>query len=239
MDWTKIKVKHFLFADLSPTQKGNLVTLLCLTAQLEAMPSYHEMIKVVHWKSLIDLQDTLKTGSRGLQEILKKVLEDVQGIETKRMVSRETSKRYREKKYVGDKSHDTTEKRRVREEKSISNRGFKKPERQEVKKHFTEIFRMPWEADKFYDFYESKGWFVGKNKMKVWKSAASNWSKNAREKAQRDSQPKVVERPDRSRNNASSIAKSPNSAPPVQHCDPPPPEFRQMIDKLASEKGVS
>jgi hypothetical protein len=27
----------------------------------------------------------------------------------------------------------------------------------------------------FWHFYESKGWMVGKNKMKNWKSAASRW----------------------------------------------------------------
>ena len=31
------------------------------------------------------------------------------------------------------------------------------------------------EAEKFYDFYESKGWKVGKAPMKKWQSAANNW----------------------------------------------------------------
>ena len=31
------------------------------------------------------------------------------------------------------------------------------------------------EAQKFFDFYDSKNWFVGKNKMAKWKSAASGW----------------------------------------------------------------
>lgn len=31
------------------------------------------------------------------------------------------------------------------------------------------------EADRFFDFYTSKGWFVGKNKMKDWKAAVRNW----------------------------------------------------------------
>lgn len=30
-------------------------------------------------------------------------------------------------------------------------------------------------AEEFWHFYNSKGWFVGKNKMKSWKSAASRW----------------------------------------------------------------
>ena len=34
----------------------------------------------------------------------------------------------------------------------------------------------------FYDFYESKGWFVGKNKMKDWKAAVRTWEKREKEK---------------------------------------------------------
>ena len=34
------------------------------------------------------------------------------------------------------------------------------------------------EAEKFIDFYESKGWLVGKAKMKDWKAAVRNWMKN-------------------------------------------------------------
>lgn len=33
------------------------------------------------------------------------------------------------------------------------------------------------EAERFFDFYESKGWMVGKNKMKCWKAAVRNWLK--------------------------------------------------------------
>ncbi len=33
------------------------------------------------------------------------------------------------------------------------------------------------DADRFVDFYESKGWYVGKNKMKDWKAAVRNWAK--------------------------------------------------------------
>jgi hypothetical protein len=33
------------------------------------------------------------------------------------------------------------------------------------------------DANKFINFYESKGWMVGKNKMKDWKAAIRNWSK--------------------------------------------------------------
>ena len=37
------------------------------------------------------------------------------------------------------------------------------------------------DAERFIDFYESKGWFVGKNKMKDWKAAVRNWARSQRE----------------------------------------------------------
>lgn len=33
----------------------------------------------------------------------------------------------------------------------------------------------PQEASKFYNYYDSNGWRVGKNKMQKWKSAAAGW----------------------------------------------------------------
>jgi len=35
------------------------------------------------------------------------------------------------------------------------------------------------QAEKFCDFYESKGWVVGKAKMKCWKAAVRNWLKGS------------------------------------------------------------
>ena len=55
------------------------------------------------------------------------------------------------------------------------------------------------EADKFFNYYESNGWKVGKNKMKCWKAAASGWLKRnvTNENNQRPNQPRrssVVDR---------------------------------------------
>lgn len=44
------------------------------------------------------------------------------------------------------------------------------------------------DAGRFIDFYESKGWMVGKNKMKDWKASVRTWEK-------RDSQPKTENKP--------------------------------------------
>ena len=34
-------------------------------------------------------------------------------------------------------------------------------------------------AQLFFDFYQSKGWMIGKNKMKDWKAAVRTWEKNS------------------------------------------------------------
>ena len=38
------------------------------------------------------------------------------------------------------------------------------------------------DAESFVDFYESKGWMVGKNKMKDWKAAVRTWERSRNEK---------------------------------------------------------
>ena len=37
------------------------------------------------------------------------------------------------------------------------------------------------DAERFVDFYESKGWMVGKNRMKDWKAAVRNWNRSQRQ----------------------------------------------------------
>lgn len=54
---------------------------------------------------------------------------------------------------------------------------FSVPEISEVKSHMDSLKVLNTEkhSAEFWHFYESKGWMVGKNKMKNWKSAASRW----------------------------------------------------------------
>lgn len=52
---------------------------------------------------------------------------------------------------------------------------FTPPTIQEASDYFFERGASQKEAQKFIDFYESKGWYVGKNKMKDWKAAVRNW----------------------------------------------------------------
>lgn len=55
---------------------------------------------------------------------------------------------------------------------------FKKPTVQDVLVYCAERGNKV-EGTKFFDFYESNGWKVGKNSMKDWKAAVRNWERNA------------------------------------------------------------
>jgi DNA-binding transcriptional ArsR family regulator len=56
----------------------------------------------------------------------------------------------------------------------IKNKYFKKPSVSEIE-FYSKQKEYKIDAEAFYDFYESKNWMVGKNKMKDWKAAVRTW----------------------------------------------------------------
>lgn len=72
---------------------------------------------------------------------------------------------------VNEKKKDT----KVSKEKS-----FQPPSVENVREYCQEGgYRV--DAECFVNFYESKGWMVGKNRMKDWKAAVRNWARNNRD----------------------------------------------------------
>ena len=58
-----------------------------------------------------------------------------------------------------------------------NNKGrFKKPTIKDID-DYCSLRNNRIDAETFYDFYESKGWKVGKNKMKSWKACVRTWEK--------------------------------------------------------------
>lgn len=76
---------------------------------------------------------------------------------------------------------DHIDNKRLLREKDIEGRSptkrFKPPTVAEVSEYCKELGNGV-DANRFVDFYESKGWMVGKNKMKCWKAAMRTWSRN-------------------------------------------------------------
>lgn len=82
------------------------------------------------------------------------------------------------------------EKEKRREEKDARAPDFKKPTLEDLKALFREK-GFPAEAEKFFDYYESNGWRVGKNPMKSWIHAAANWLRNGKSFGTVEKKPKA------------------------------------------------
>lgn len=61
--------------------------------------------------------------------------------------------------------------------KTTTNNIFIKPSAQEVTEYAKSI-NYTLNGNQFIDFYESKDWFIGKNKMKDWKASVRTWRNN-------------------------------------------------------------
>lgn len=78
---------------------------------------------------------------------------------------------------VNDNDNDNVN---VIKEKNIKKRKvFQKPTIEEIKQYCTDRNNNV-DAEQFYDFYESKGWKVGKEPMKDWKACIRTWEKNTK-----------------------------------------------------------
>lgn len=78
-----------------------------------------------------------------------------------------------------DTDKDIKEKESKKKSADKPHRSFTPPTLEEVRAYCAER-KNNVDAQRFMDFYESKGWFVGKNKMKDWKAAVRTWEQRSR-----------------------------------------------------------
>lgn len=72
--------------------------------------------------------------------------------------------------------------------KKGSKEKFIKPTVEEIRAYCRERNNIV-DAERFYDYYESNGWKVGKNTMKDWKAAVRTWERNGFDSGKRGSDP--------------------------------------------------
>ena len=63
------------------------------------------------------------------------------------------------------------------DDKTSTKKRFVKPTIDQIAAYINEK-NLHFDADGFYDYYESKGWLVGKSPMKDWKAACRTWEHN-------------------------------------------------------------
>lgn len=71
------------------------------------------------------------------------------------------------------------------DDKTSTKKRFIKPTVEEIDKYISEK-GLHFDAEGFYDYYESKGWLVGKSPMKDWKAACRTWEHNRKSKDKKE-----------------------------------------------------
>jgi uncharacterized protein YdaU (DUF1376 family) len=159
---------------MSMEQKGKFITLLCIQHQKGHM-SERDMLQICGTYDE-DIFDKFQKDSDGkfFNERLKEEIE-------KRKSYSESRRNNRKKKddviiisqsYV---QHMENENENIIENKKVAR--FEKPTLSELKTYMLEI-GMNDVSEKWFDYYESNGWLVGKNKMKNWRAAVRTWKNN-------------------------------------------------------------
>lgn len=77
-----------------------------------------------------------------------------------------------------DSDNENDLKENVKRKSTTQAKAFVKPTTEEVKAYCGER-KNNVNAEKFVDFYESKGWLIGKNPMKDWKACVRTWEKGS------------------------------------------------------------
>lgn len=101
-------------------------------------------------------------GNGSYKELDTKCIQDVSSLETQVRLGKDSIGK--DKDICVDKPHTPTSK-------------FIPPTIDQVKDYCKERNNTV-NAEKFHDFYTSKAWMVGKNKMKDWKAAVRNWERS-------------------------------------------------------------
>lgn len=83
---------------------------------------------------------------------------------------------YQEKEKEKDEEEDE-EKDKDKESVKRARARFTPPSVDEVRAYAQEKGYRDFDAERFVDFYASKGWLVGKSRMKDWKAAVRNWNR--------------------------------------------------------------
>jgi hypothetical protein len=73
-------------------------------------------------------------------------------------------------------------------DKSPTRTKFYVPSIDSIREYMKEIECPNEESDRMFNYYESNGWMVGRNKMKDWKAACRNWKLNLKKYPEKKSQ---------------------------------------------------
>lgn len=74
---------------------------------------------------------------------------------------------------------------------------FIKPTIEQIQAYIDEK-KLHFEAERFFDYYESKGWMIGKNHMKDWKAACRTWESMRKSENKKEDKEESAQEPEMS-----------------------------------------
>jgi len=80
--------------------------------------------------------------------------------------------------YLNVNTNDNTNVNDNRKKETIKKAKFVKPSIEQIKQHLSDKQIVGIDAEKFYYYYESRGWTIGKSAMKSWEAAIQTWIRN-------------------------------------------------------------
>jgi len=130
----------------------------------------------------LELVELLDDGTIFMREINRLI-----GSETGQTIRKREARITQEGKSGVNLTLENRDKRLEIRDKNIYTR-FAKPTIEEIAQYCFERHNGI-NANYFYDFYESKGWKVGKNPMKDWKACIRTWERNTKSRSDEDTLP--------------------------------------------------
>ena len=166
----------------------------------EQVGKFIRLICAQHQKGRLTEKDMLKICGTHDEDIFSKFAQDSDGLYYNERLEQEVNKRkaYSEsrrnnrkkkedmnnisKTYVKHMENEN-ENENINVNTNVKSKRFVKPSIDEIAVYMEER-NMNNVSQKFYDFYEAKGWMIGKNHMKDWKAAVRTWESNNQKTSQ-------------------------------------------------------
>lgn len=176
--------------DLTPNEKllyGEITALTYQNGECWAANSYFASLYKVETQSVSRwLRHLKEKGYIGIQILYKNNTKEIE----KRIIKingtpiNNNVKGYKQKCLGGinkNVKENITSINNTSIKENIKRKVFKKPTIEEINKYCLER-NNGINAEAFYDFYESKDWYVGKNRMKDWKACIRTWEQRNKPK---------------------------------------------------------
>jgi len=178
MDWIKVKCRHaeYDLASASAEVFKTWILVMVYVASTERKPLDLTLDLRYGAVNMKALKEHLHKCETDLDFVIEKVLEDVEKVLKKQGKDRRYMRKYRSKplrkalRNPNVKGKSRVDKIRV--DKSIYN--IIPPSLSDLETYIKEQ-RGKFTAQQFTDFYEARGWMVGKNKMKNWQACVRTW----------------------------------------------------------------